>query len=184
MKIMIRSNQSITEYPLYHGTNEHNLLEILESNELRAGISNETETYGVSFTRNSRESYGSVDIVVDRYELMNNYHLEPIYRDGIAGRDLAEERCNRTIKDIRKYIKQVRVTSPFTLRYLKRIAPKYGRLLVDSDKLPADGKRRSPIINEYYYLYSVIELCRQYNISMNPELIKVSNILDDIVATG
>lgn len=181
MKLMIRSDQSIADYPIYHGTDPKYLVQILETNELRANVSNETETNGVSFTRNSKESYGSVDMVVDRYELACNYHLEPLYRDGVAGLDLAEERCNRTIKNIRKYIKQVRLTNPFTLRFLNKIKDKYGKQLIsDEYLLKRYSHTTQKVPNEYYWLYKLVNLCSKYNIDMNSELKRVGEILDQL----
>lgn len=182
MKLMIRSNQSITSYPLYHGTSPKSMVQILETNELRANVSNETETNRISFTRNSRESYDEVDLVVDRYELSHNYHIEPVYREGIAGRDLAEESCDRTITNIRKYIKQIRLTNPFTLKYLKRIKDKYRSKLITDPYFVKEYRNSSQTIpNDYYWLYKLVELCNKYNIKMNDALEQVGDILYTIV---
>lgn len=178
---MIRSDQSVASYPLYHGTSPKSMVQILDTNELRANISNETETNRVSFTRNSRESYGSVDLVVDRYEILHNYHVEPVYRDGIAGRDLAEESCNRTIRDIRRYIKQIRLTNPFTLKYLKRVKDTYGhKLVIDEYFVKEYGHSKQKVPNDYYWLYKLFQSCVRYRIPMNPELREVGNILSTV----
>lgn len=90
--------------PLYHGTGYKEAYEILKSNELRANISNETETYGVSLTRNKDAAYSDVSIVLDQERLNYDYKVKPVYRDGIMGLDLAEERVPKTISNVSKYI--------------------------------------------------------------------------------
>ena len=90
--------------PLYHGTGYKEAYEILKSDELRANISNETETYGVSLTRNKDAAYGDVSIVLDQERLNYDYKVKPVYRDGIMGLDLAEERVPKTIYNVSKYI--------------------------------------------------------------------------------
>ena len=162
MKIYIVANQSLTYYPIYHGTTLDSLVSILKSNELRANQSNETETYGISFTRNPRESYGSAAIVFDRYELQHNYHLEPVYRDGIAGLDLAEERCNRTIRPVRNHIKQLRLTNPFLIRILKK-------QLQDRNKFHFDYVSA---------LGEILELADEYNIPLDDNFEQVRSLLN------
>ena len=161
MKLYIQADQSVTYYPIYHGTDLRALAEILRTNELRANQSNETETYSVSFTRNPRESYGDCDIVLDRYELQHNYHLEPVYRDGIAGLDLAEERGNRTIRPIRKYIKQLRLTNPMLPRFVKK----------QLEGIKFFGDYPSEI-------ETIIALADQYNIPLDSNFEKVRSLLE------
>lgn len=162
MKLYVKADQSITYYPIYHGTDLRALAEILRSNELRANQSNETETYGVSFTRNPRESYGDCDIVLDRYELQHNYHLEPVYRDGIAGLDLAEERGNKTISPIRKYIKQLRLTNLMLPRFVQK-------------QLEGTRHFHTDYASE---IGEVIALADQYNISLDNNFEKVRSLLE------
>lgn len=182
MKRYIRSQREFAQY-IYHGTDIKALCEIIESNELRAGISNETETYGISFTRNPRESYGSVDLVVDRYELMQNYHLEPVYRDGIAGLDLAEERCNRTIKNIRKYLKQVRLTNRVHVKHVARLLRQQG---VDTLWQPRVYPKHAPrgFPNDMYYFNELKDLCRKYAIPVNNLLQQVFDSIDDALTAS
>lgn len=106
--------------PLYHGTSYKNAISIIESNELRANISNETETLGISFTRNKDSAYDKVAIVIDQEMLTYNYKIDPVYREGISGLDLAEERVPRTIHNIRRYITELRMNNPFDLKTLRR----------------------------------------------------------------
>ena len=106
MKRMIRAS-SLNYTPLYHGTTLTNAIKILESNELRANISNETETYGLSTTRNKLEAYDSVAFVLNKDKLQTQFKVKPVYREGIAGLDLAEERIDRTVKPLNKYCEQI-----------------------------------------------------------------------------
>lgn len=93
--------------PLYHGTTYENAIKILESDELRGNISNETETYGVSTTRNKSTAYDTVRIVLDKEALRRNYSVKPIYRESVFGRDLAEERIDRTVGNVSRYVREI-----------------------------------------------------------------------------
>lgn len=159
MKRLIRASKSA---PLYHGTTWKNAVEILESNELRANISNETETNGVSFTRNSREAYDQVVFVIDQESLTYNYKISPIYREGIAGLDLAEERVTRTIKNIRKYIIELRWNNPIWLKTLRR---QLTREFDNTDLLSQPSK--GPDFNLAYEVNKLIETAHKYNIKLD-----------------
>ena len=159
MKRLIRASKSA---PLYHGTTWMNAIEILESNELRANVSNETETNGVSFTRNSREAYDQVVFVIDQESLAYNYRISPLYREGIAGLDLAEERVPRTIKHIRKYIIELRWNNPIWFKTLRRQLTKEfdNRDLLNQPSKGAD-------FNLAYEVNKLIETAHKYNIKID-----------------
>lgn len=167
MKRYIRAAKSTH---LYHGTTWKNAIAILETNELRANVSNETETYGVSFTRNKREAYDSVCFVVDQLLLSYNYKIEPVYRDGIAGRDLAEERVDRTIKNFRKYIIEARVNDPFTVRILRKKLSKSS----DPALLTDPNLNRW---NEVYWVNKFIETADKYNIHLDNDFEKCREMI-------
>ena len=170
MKRYIRASKSA---PLYHGTTWKSAIEILESNELRANVSNETETYGVSFTRNPREAYDSVCFVVDQLLLSYNYKIEPVYRDGIAGLDLAEERVDRTIKNFRKYIIEVRINDPFALRILRKRLLKYDDLrILTNPKFPDR-------FNEVYWIHQFIETAEKYQVPMDSQFQKAKQLIQE-----
>lgn len=159
MKRLIRASKSA---PLYHGTTWMNAIEILESNELRANVSNETETSGVSFTRNSREAYDQVVFVIDQELLSDNYKISPIYREGIAGLDIAEERVPRTIKNIRKYIIELRWNNPIWFRTLRR---QLTREFDNTDLLNQPSKGSD--FNLAYEVNKLIETAHNYNIKLD-----------------
>ena len=155
--------------PIYHGTSIENAYKIVESNELRGNISNETETYGVSFTRNKNEAYGSVYIQVDQEKLSYNYKIHPVYRDGIAGRDLAEERVDRTITNIRKYITEIGFNYSLVVN----------RIRIDLTKIALSGRhelRESD--GEAYDLMMLIETCDRYNVNITSELRDAGKYID------
>lgn len=100
-----RANSKYT--PLYHGTTFESMVNILKSNELRGNVSNETETYGVSTTRNKATAYDQVRLVLDKELLQETYKVHPVYRESVFGRDLAEERLDKTVTDLSKYVRQI-----------------------------------------------------------------------------
>lgn len=159
MKRLIRASKSA---PLYHGTTWMNAIEIIESNELRANVSNETETNGVSFTRNSREAYDQVVFVIDQELLSHNYKISPVYREGIAGLDLAEERVPRTIKNIRKYIIELRWNNPIWFKTLRR---QLTREFDNPDLLSQPSKGSD--FNLAYEVNKLIETAHKYNIKID-----------------
>ena len=93
--------------PVYHGTTYESALAILQSNELRGNVSNETETYGVSTTRNKHSAYDTVRLALDKDKLKENYSVKPVYRESVFGRDLAEERIDKTVKNVDRYIREI-----------------------------------------------------------------------------
>jgi hypothetical protein len=99
-------------------------LAILQSNELRGNVSNETETYGVSTTRNKNSAYDTVRLALDKDKLKENYSVKPVYRESVFGRDLAEERIDKTVKNVDKYIREIQWNddsrSNFQLMFLRR----------------------------------------------------------------
>lgn len=155
--------------PIYHGTSIKNAYLIVYSNELRGNVSNETETYGVSFTRNKNEAYGSVYIKVDQEKLSYNYKIHPIYRDGIAGRDLAEERVDKTITNIRKYIIEIGLNYDLVVNRI-RLSLTEIALSGRNELKESDG--------EAYDLMMLLKTCDKYNINMSAELRDAGKYID------
>lgn len=175
MKRLIRASKSA---PLYHGTTWNNAIKILESNELRANVSNETETYGVSFTRNKEEAYDQVVFVIDQELLSYNYKIEPVYRDGISGRDLAEERVDRTIRNFRKYIISVKLSHRLIVKRIKRgLNSDDTRVLTDPKFDP--NPRYQGYGNEVYEANKFIETINKYNIPRDSLLNQIEQMIDD-----
>lgn len=93
--------------PLYHGTTFKNAVAIIKSNVLKGNVSNETESFGVSTTRNQDSAYDDVALVLSKEALEQDYSIKPVYRESIMGRDLAEERLTKHIKNVDRYIKKL-----------------------------------------------------------------------------
>lgn len=160
MKRMVRAS-SLNYTPLYHGTTLTNAIKILESNELRANISNETETYGLSTTRNKLEAYDSVAFVLNKDKLQTQFKVKPVYREGIAGLDLAEERIDRTVKPLNKYCEQIMWNdtskSNIKLRVLRR------KLVENFDN---EDYLNDPS-SDAYKILRICELANQLNIPVD-----------------
>lgn len=150
--------------PLYHGTSWENAVNIIESNELRGNVSNETETYGVSFTRNKNSAYSSVALIIDQEKLSYNYKIDPIYRDGISGLDLAEERVPVTIKNIRKYLIGIQFNNPIYLKSIRRIIVDH---FYDDIDLLTTPRFSTTKLNMVYSVYSVLQCAHKYNIPVD-----------------
>ena len=167
--------------PIYHGTTVENAIDILESNELRANISNETETYGVSFTRIHDSAYGQVSLVIDQEKLSYNYKISPVYRDGISGLDLAEERVPKTIKNIRNYILEIvsndTSQSQITLKHIRRMIVQYGDQvdLLHDKYVNIDGRRTYNPIAPYLKLFRT---AYKYNIPIDNRLSGIDRYID------
>lgn len=160
---MYRVIKASKSAPLYHGTSWENAVQILETNELRGNVSNETETYGISFTRNRDSAYDAVGLVIDQEKLSYNYKIAPVYRDGISGLDLAEERVDRTIKNIRQYIIKLQFNNPVYLKSLRRTLIDH---FDDADLL--DTPKFSPRkFNIAYSINRVIQSAHKYNIPLD-----------------
>ena len=160
-----RLNNNYT--PLYHGTTYENALAILQSDELRAGVSNETETYGVSTTRNKDSAYDQISLVLDRDALRQNYSVKPIYRESIFGLDLAEERINRTISNVSRYIKELRWNddskSNIHLKHLRR-------QLVENFDNPNYTNTPGKPGDSAYYIKQLAAIANQKGIKMDARL--------------
>lgn len=150
--------------PLYHGTTWKNALDILESNELRANVSNETETYGVSTTRNKDTAYDNVRIALDKDKLRERYKVEPTYRESIFGRDLAEERIDRTITDVDKYIRQIQWNDDSKSNMQMRILR---RRLVEHFN---DVNYTSTPSNDAYYIKRIAQIAKAKGISLDKRM--------------
>lgn len=170
MYIIISSKSA----PLYHGTTWKNAVNIIESNELRANISNETETYGVSFTRNMDSAYDQVSLVIDQERLSYNYKIDPVYRDGISGLDLAEERVPRTIKNIRNYILYLKFNNPVYLKYIRRIIVEH----FDEDDLLEKERFSNRKLNMVHSCYQVLQVAHKYNIEVDKLFKEVEAYID------
>lgn len=161
--------------PLYHGTDYKSAYEILQSNMLKANVSNETETYGVAFTRNKDEWYSKFVFVIDQGKLSHNHKVSPVYRDGIAGRDLAEERVPYDIKNLNKMLIEVDVKGRVNLKIIKK------KLLqmVPDDLYTLPSNR---ILQGYHYLYLAIRLALRHNIKLGKNLQEVKAMYEDILS--
>lgn len=158
--------------PLYHGTTFENAISIIETNELRGNVSNETETYGVSLTRNKDSAYDEVALILDQEKLSYNYKISPIYREGISGRDLAEERITRTITNIRSYLLGLQWNNRI---YVKSIR----RMLVDNfedESILEPASRKGPI-NMVWRVNRLIALAHKYNIPLDDYFKEVEKYL-------
>lgn len=156
---------------------------IILSDTLYANQSNETETMGVSFTRNKNEAYSDIYLKIDQEKLSHNYKIHPVYRDGIAGRDLAEERVDKTIKNISKYIIEVGMSNYFYLRYFDRMLKKNSGnpdyVLKNDDKYPDSWKHQS---SSLYYYNKLIQACYENNIKIDDNLKHVKNSIDEFLS--
>lgn len=161
--------------PLYHGTGFREACEILESNELRANISNETETYGVSLTRNKDAAYYAIRFKIDHEKLIQNYKVKPVYRDGIRGRDLAEERVDRTIKNFRRYILEIQLNNPMDIKVIRS---KLVRYFDDVDFIKKERIPGKPTTNPAHYTDLLISLSRKYSIPIDKDLKIISYYLE------
>ena len=116
----------------------------------------------MSFTRNSREAYDQVVFVIDQELLSHNYKISPVYREGVAGLDLAEERVPRTIKNIRKYIIELRWNNPIWFKTLRR---QLTREFDNPDLLSQPSKGSD--FNLAYEVNKLIETAHKYNIKID-----------------
>lgn len=152
--------------PIYHGTTFKNALGILESNELRGNVSNETETYGVSTTRNKDTAYDTVRIVLDKDKVRERYKVEPIYRESIFGRDLAEERIDRTIENVDRYIKQIQWNddskSNMKMKILRR------QLVENFDNV--DYTNVPSRMNDAYYIKRIAQIAETKGIPLDSRM--------------
>ncbi|AMM45048.1 hypothetical protein SP15_243 [Bacillus phage SP-15] len=161
--------------PLYHGTDYHSAYLILQTNMLKANTSNETETHGVSFTRNKNEWYYKFVFVVDQAKLANNHKVAPVYRHGIAGRDLAEERVPYDIRNLNKLLIEVDVRGDTNLRIIrKKLLKMTPENLVT---LPSNS-----ILQSYHYLYLAIKLAIKNRIKLGKNLLKVKAMYEEILS--
>lgn len=170
---MYRIIKAARSAPLYHGTSFENAISIIETNELRGNVSNETESYGVSTTRSKNEAYSHVAIILDQEKLSYNYKIHPVYRDGIAGKDLAEERLDRTIKNIRKYILGLQFNNPTYLKSIRRILIEHF-----GDMSILDFNNRSKgMLGVISKVDKLIETAHHYNISLDKYFLEVEKYL-------
>lgn len=146
------SNQSINEAKtafLYHGTGFREATLILKSNELKANRSNKTETIGVSLTRNPNQAYYSVRLVLDQEKITYNNKISPVYRDGISGRDLAEERLPNNLKNLSRYLVRIDANDPRIVGKIRRkLAGRFG----DHDFVirGSQNKDQSDLVHDCY----------------------------------
>ena len=152
--------------PLYHGTTFKSMLAILESNELRGGVSNETETFGVSTTRNKDSAYNEVSLVLDKEKLHERYKIKPVYRESIFGKDLAEERLFKDIKNVSDYIRMIRWNddskSNIKLQLLRR-------RLVENFNNP-NYTNVSSKFNDAYYIKKIAQVAKQRGIKLDKRM--------------
>lgn len=164
--------------PLYHGTTLWDAISIIESNELQAHISNvEGETYGVSLTRNPAcaEVFGDISLVLDQEAICYNYPMKPITRYGLLGRDIAEERVPRTIKNIRRYIVGLIWNRPDKLRRLRRILTQNidDPQVLEKQKLKTNGP-----VNMAWAMNTLIILAEKYGFNLDNNFLQAKDLID------
>lgn len=153
-----------TYTPVYHGTTFKNALAILESDELKGNISNETETYGVSTTRNKDTAYDTVRLEMNKEALQYNYRVEPIYRESVFGKDLAEERINRSVTNVSRYIKSVQWNDDSKSNMKMRILRRKLVENFNNRNYTNDPK------NDAYYIKRIAEIAKEKNIPMDARM--------------
>lgn len=166
--------------PLYHGTTTWDAISIIESNELRAHTCSyvEGETYGVSLTRNpaSAEVFGEVSLILDQEGICQNYPMKPLTRYGELGRDIAEERVPRTIKNIRRYIRGLIWNRPEKMKRLRRVLTENSE---DLEILDRKYLRPGGPINIAWAMNRLIELAETYGFSLDDNFLKAKQLIQE-----
>lgn len=157
--------------PLYHGTTFLGAYLILSTNVIKSNKADFEKA--VSFTRDKNVKYGSVTLTIDQKALSSNYKIRPFSRSVADDKSdsLSEERVTQDIKNARRYITGISMTSDLKYRVAKKqIAKSTGQDLIDPN---SKSKVRG--------LYGMCELAKQYSIPISPEIQELYQLILDKV---